>query len=99
VDRLFPTLISGQKTYTIRWREQHIVNGPLTFICAQVPSNTADVIVNRCTDMPLRDVASFLNRSDEWSDDVMLSGMKEHYPDIELKSIVQVIEFRLSDSP
>jgi len=97
-DRLFPLLLSGEKTSTIRWREQPVVIGPLTFICVEEQSNTADVIVSRCTTMPLRDAPSFLNYGDEWSGDVMLNGMKEHYPDIELKSIVQVIEFRLSNS-
>jgi len=76
-DRLFAPLVSGEKTSTIRWREQRIASGPLKFICMDVPSNTADVIVSRCSDMALRDVASFLQRSAEWPDDEMLSSMKD----------------------
>jgi len=95
-DRLFPLLISGEKTSTIRWREKTIAVGPLRFICVEIQSNTAEVIVSRCTNMQLSDAPSFLNHGDEWSGDVMLSGMKEHYPDIEHTSIVQVIEFRLT---
>ncbi len=42
--------------------------------------------------MPLASVAAYLGKSDEWPDDVMLAGMREHYPGIELNDIVQVVE-------
>jgi hypothetical protein len=48
--------------------------------------------------MPLCDAASFVGREEDWPDSVMLAGMREHYPEIELTSIVQVIEFRLQNS-
>jgi hypothetical protein len=51
------------------------------------------VEVFRCTDLPLSDAAAFVGRASEWPDDVMLAGMREHYPDIELSSAVQIIEF------
>ena len=93
VERLFPLILNGAKTSTIRWRERHIVPGPLRFICDEDPSQSAVVTVTRCTEMPLHDAASFLGKSHEWPDDVMLEGMREHYPDIELSSVVQVVEF------
>jgi hypothetical protein len=52
------------------------------------------VVVNvlRRSDMPLTSVAAYLGKADEWPDDAMLPGMREHYPGIELSDIVQVIE-------
>jgi len=96
VDRLFPLILSGEKTSTIRWRERHIVPGPLKFVCDANSSQTVEVEVFRCSDMPLNQAASFVGKTEEWSDDVMLAGMREHYPDIQLSSIVQVIEYTLS---
>jgi len=93
VDRLFPLILSGEKTSTIRWRERHIAPGHLTFVCDGDSGRTAVVEVTRCTDMPLSAAAAFVGRKDDWPDDIMLKGMREHYPEIELSSIVQVIEF------
>ena len=45
--------------------------------------------------MPLSDAASFVGKADEWPDQVMLDGMREHYPEIEILSMVQVIEYKL----
>jgi len=42
--------------------------------------------------MPLALAAPYLGSSEEWPDEVMLAGMREHYPDIELSDVVQVIE-------
>ena len=95
VERLFPQILSGEKTSTIRWNERRIVPGTLKFICAGLPEKTVLVEVFRCTDMPLCDAAAFVGHAGDWPDDVMLDGMREHYPDIQLSSIVQVIEFRL----
>jgi hypothetical protein len=33
-----------------------------------------------------------VGKQDIWPDAVMLSGMREHYPEIELDDIVQVVE-------
>jgi len=93
VKRLFPLIVSGDKTSTIRWREQRIQHGPLQFNCDEASSQSIVVKVVRCTDMPLADAASFVGRADEWPDDVMLAGMREHYPEIKLSDIVQVVEF------
>ena len=94
VGRLFPLILAGEKTSTIRWREQHIVPGPMTFICDDDPSQTVVVMVTRCTEMPLHDAAHFVGKSDEWPDEIMLEGMREHYPGIELSSVVEIVEFR-----
>ena len=93
VERIFPLIVSGDKTSTIRWRERHITLGPLMFFCKEDPSLTALVTVTRCTEIPLSDAAAFVGRSDEWPDKIMLAGMQEHYPDIALSSLVQVIEY------
>ncbi len=91
--RLFADAASGAKTHTIRWREARIVPGPLTFHDAAAPARTARVAVHRCTDMPLREAAAFVGRAADWPDDVMLEGMRAHYPAIALDDTVQVIEF------
>jgi len=92
VSRLFPLVLSGEKTSTIRWRETMIVPGPMRYICDDDPTMTAVVMVHRCTSMPLSDAAGFVGREEDWPDPVMLHGMREHYPDITLSDIVQVVE-------
>lgn len=94
VNRLFPQILNGEKTSTIRWQERHILAGPMKFVCDGNPSQTVEVEVFRCTDMPLSEVASFVGKANEWPDQIMLEGMREHYPDIQLTSIVQVIEYK-----
>jgi len=91
-NRLFPLLLTGEKTSTIRFKEQRIRVGPMTYWCEGDSSNSVTVWVNLCTDMPLSEVAVYLNRVDDWPDDVMLKGMREFYPDITMSDIVQVIE-------
>lgn len=92
VARLFPLIESGEKRSTIRWREQRIEPGLMTYVCQGDVHKTALVHVTRCTDMPLREAAAFLGKQDEWPNAVMLEGMREHYPEIELASIVQIVE-------
>ncbi len=92
VARLFPLILTGEKTSTIRWREARIVPGPMLYIHDDDPAQRAVVIVTRCTDMPLSAVADYLGRSSEWPPEVMLAGMREHYPEIEMDDVVQVIE-------
>lgn len=92
VARLFPLVESGEKTSTIRWREHRIEPGLMTYVCEGDDCRSAVVRVTKCTDMPLSEAATFLGRQEEWPDAVMLEGMREHYPEIELTSIVQVVE-------
>jgi len=92
VKRLFPLIQSGEKRFTIRWREDRIQPGPLKYLCEGDAATSVIVRVTRCADMPLCEAAGFVGMAGEWTDDVMLQGMREHYPEIELSSIVQVIE-------
>jgi hypothetical protein len=92
VQRLFPDVVSGAKTSTIRWREARICSGYMTYICDGAPDRTVMVWVTHCTDMPLCDAAAFVGRQDDWPDAVMLDGMREHYPAITLDDVVQVVE-------
>ncbi len=92
VSRLFPLIMSGAKTSTIRWRETQIVPGSMLYICEDDPSQTVVVNVFRCSDLPLHKAAEFIGKEDQWPDFIMLKGMREHYPEITLSDIVQVIE-------
>ncbi len=92
VARLFPDVETGVKTSTIRWRETTIVAGLMRYVCAGEPERTIEVMVTACTPMPLRDAAAYLGREDEWPEDVILEGMREHYPAIELDDIVDIVE-------
>lgn len=92
VERLFPAVLNGTKTSTIRWNERRIKPGPMAYLCEGNPGKTAIVWVTNCTDLPLSQVAVFLGKEAEWPDATMLAGMREHYPKISLADIVQVIE-------
>ena len=93
VDRLFPLIVTGEKTSTIRWRERRIAPGRLRFFNQADPSKSVEVEVVRCTELPLGEAAQFVGRAQEWPDAIVLEGMREHYPEIQLSSIVQVVEF------
>ena len=92
VGRLFPAILSGEKTSTIRWREPPISPGPLKLVHDDDPAQAVVVQVRRSAEMPLSEAASFVGGSDEWPDDVILRGMREHHPDIALSDLVQVVE-------
>lgn len=92
VARLFPAILDGSKTSTIRFNELSISPGALSYICEGHPDQTVVVWVTRCSDMPLAEAAEFLGKSNEWPDPVMLDGMREHYPEIRLSDIVQIVE-------
>ncbi len=92
VARLFPSVVSGAKRSTIRWRETDIRLGLMRYVCLDDPDQTAVVRVVRVASMPLADAAEYLGTETEWPPQAMLDGMREHYPDIELHDIVQVIE-------
>ncbi|MES9901744.1 MAG: ASCH domain-containing protein [Sedimenticola sp.] len=92
VERLFPLIVAGEKTSTIRFREHQLHVGPMVYWCEGNSEKTVTVWVNRCTVMPLSKAAEFLGKAEEWPDEVMLEGMREHYSEIQLSDIVQVIE-------
>lgn len=91
VPRLFPLIEAGEKTSTIRWRETRIEPGYLRYVCDGEPAKSAVVWVVRCTDMPLSKAAAFVEEA-EWSKEVMLAGMREHYPEIQWIDMVQIVE-------
>jgi len=92
VPRLFPEIVSGRKTSTIRWRERRMTPGPMMYVCDGDPALTALVLVTKVTTMRLREAARYLGREDDWPDAVMLEGMREHYPSISLDDEVEVVE-------
>ncbi|WP_408232013.1 ASCH domain-containing protein [Paraburkholderia sediminicola] len=92
VSRLFPELKSGDKTCTIRWRETRIEPGYLRYECQDSQNSSLVVWVWRCTDIPLSEAATFLGKQEEWPPAVMLQGMREHYPEIQLSDVVQIVE-------
>lgn len=89
--RLLPDVHAGIKRHTIRWQEPTIIPGPMRYVNAENPSDTVVVQVIAVHRMPLHAVAGHLGMTDEWPDPVILSGMQEHYPDINLTSEVEVI--------
>ena len=93
VERLFELTEKGEKTATIRWREGEIRPGYLCFTCLERPSRTVIVWVTKVTSLPLKDAAQFLGREKEWPSDVMLDGMREHYPEISLADQVEIVEY------
>jgi hypothetical protein len=66
--------------------------GPMRYVCDGDPGRTIVVLVTRCREVPLSQAATLVGKQDVWPDAIMLSGMREHYPDIGLDDIVQVVE-------
>lgn len=97
VPRLFPEIVNGEKRSTIRWREGPIEPGYMLYVCDGAPERTALVWVTAVTTMPLRDTAAYLGRQRDWPDDVMLDGMREHYPAITLDDAVEIVEHLTPD--
>lgn len=56
------------------------------------------MLVTKVEKMPLSAVAFYLGRQNEWTDDGLLLGMREHYPEIELDSVVDIIHHITSGS-
>lgn len=92
VPRLFPLIENGEKRSTIRWRETAIQPGYMRYVCDGRPEQTVIVWVVRSTSMPLSEAAASVGRADEWPKEIMLAGMREHYPQIEWNDVVDVIE-------
>lgn len=91
VPRLMTALRAGKKRHTIRWQEQKITPGPLCYVSNEDPATWVIVDVAQVVTMPLSSVARYLGKGDEWPDAVLLAGMQEHYPAIQLDSQVEVI--------
>ncbi|MBK0094307.1 hypothetical protein [Erwinia sp. S59] len=91
VPRLLQDVRAGKKIHTIRWRERDIVPGPMLYVNVRDASDTIMVWVTHVEKMPLSVVAARLGKIADWPDAVLLSGMREHYPRIEMRSEVTVI--------
>lgn len=91
VPRLLPEVRAGHKLHTIRWREPEIVPGIMLYVNTQDASDTVQVVVTCVETMKLSDVADRMGKSQEWPDQVLLQGMREHYPAIVMDSEVEVI--------
>lgn len=98
VPRLLPEIQSGLKTHTIRWREKKIVPGPMLSVNDSDISDKILVFVTKVEKMPLSAVAFYLGKQNEWTDDGLLLGMREHYPEIEMDSVVDIIHHITSGS-
>ena len=92
VPRLFPLIETGEKTSTIRWREDRIAPGYLRYVCDGDPAKTVVVWVTRCTDLPLSQAAAFVRRETEWPKEIMLARRREHAPAIRGNDMVQIVE-------
>lgn len=92
VGRLFPSIVDCSKSSTIRWNENPITPGVMRYVREDPPHRSIDVMVIACTQMPLSQASEFLGREVEWPSEVMLDGMREHYPEISLSDIIVVIE-------
>ncbi|ADU72725.1 ASCH domain-containing protein [Pantoea sp. At-9b] len=91
VARLLPEVRSGKKLHTIRWQERKISPGPMLYVNAEDAADMLIVWVTNVETMPLSAVAHHLGKSKEWPDDVLLAGMREHYPGIDMDSMVEII--------
>lgn len=56
------------------------------------PTTSCVVWVTGCTDLLLAQAAAFLGKERDWPRDVMLAGMREHYPAIAWEDVVQIVE-------
>ncbi|MBY4890687.1 ASCH domain-containing protein [Pantoea sp. DY-15] len=82
---------SGLKSHTIRWHDKEIIPGPMLQVNASDSSWTVLVIVTEVKEMSLSSVATYLGKQSEWTEDVLLLGMREHYPENELNFMVGTI--------
>lgn len=91
VPRLLPDIRAGRKLHTIRWREREIVPSPVLYVNVRDASDAVMVWVTHVEKMPLSAVAGRPGKTADWPDAVLLKGMREHYPRIEMNSGVVVI--------
>jgi len=93
-DDLFPKILNGEKTNTLRWNEGNIKEGYLTFYKTSNPSVKCNVLVSSIETAPMKDFAHKYNMS---SQDLHFE-MLRHYPDIKIDSEVSFIEFTLHET-
>jgi hypothetical protein len=88
-DSLFPDLMRGAKTDTLRWNEGKIELGYLEFFSAKNPDLTALVIVTGTRKGSMADFA----KSNKMTVDQFMATMQKHYPDIKPDAKITQIEF------
>ncbi|NCC21006.1 MAG: ASCH domain-containing protein [Alphaproteobacteria bacterium] len=87
-DSLFPQVLAGEKTRTLRWREGEIRPGYLLYTSFDNPAWKALVWVTGCRDAPMNEMAPLYDMSPE----DLHKSMQRHYPDIEIDSPVTLVE-------
>lgn len=88
-DELFPDLMSGKKTDTLRWNEGTFELGYLEFYSKKDISRRATVLVTGIRKGTLSSFARHYGQSVE----LLLLRMQKHYPDITLNDGVTLVEF------
>lgn len=87
-DDLFPALMRGEKTNTLRWQEGPVQTGYLLFYATHNPDWRAVVWVTGVQACPMNEIAPFYTMSPE----ELHKAMLRHYPDIEINSDILFIE-------
>lgn len=88
-DDLFPDLMSGKKTDTLRWNEGDIELGYLEFYSAGNIGKRATVLVTGIRKGTLESFAKHYSMTA----DALVTKMKKHYPDITASDKMTLIEF------
>lgn len=65
--------------------------GPLRRVNQQDETDAVIVWVTQVETLRLSEVAATQGKQEDWPDEVLLEGMREHYPEIRLSSEVQLI--------
>lgn len=88
-DDLFPDVISGKKTDTLRWNEGDIELGYLEFYSESNIGKRATVLVTGLRKGTLESFAKHYRTTI----DLLVLSMKKHYPDIKATDKVTLVEF------
>lgn len=86
-DRFFSEVVGGDKRQTLRFNEGDITEGYLEFFGSDTPDLRVLVYVTEVTNAPLSSFAEYYETTPE----ILLEQMRSHYDDIQLDSIVSLI--------
>lgn len=95
-NHLFPTLLNGTRTNTVRSKHRNIPLGPLTIKPVEPGYEAVEVQVVRVDHILLKDIpldTVRANGSD--THDALLHDMRGFYPDMTFESPVTVVHFEL----
>lgn len=87
-DSLFPQLLAGEKTRTLRWREGDVRPGYLLYYSYDNPAWKVLVWVTGCREAPMSEMAPLYDMSPE----SLHKAMSRHYSEIEIDSPVTLVE-------